>query len=156
MADEMEDMTDDMEDNDRGTDPGDFYASEVAKYELAVDENLEASFQRYGFTLYHSLPALKQVELAQKLGFQKRDAVDFFNLASLDISREEFSAAIKNLQKALELDGSMADAAFNLALCYERIGKKQDAVNQWSRFIELSDNTEDRAEVETHLAELKG
>jgi tetratricopeptide (TPR) repeat protein len=156
MADGLDDMSDEMEGNGGSSEPGDFYAAEVAKYEAIVDDNLDASFKRYGFTLYHSLPGLKQIEIAQKLGFQKRDAVDYYNLASLDISRDEYGAAVKNLQKALELDGSMADAAFNLALCYEKLNKKQDALNQWSRYIELSDNTDERAEVETHLAELKG
>jgi tetratricopeptide (TPR) repeat protein len=134
----------------------DFYQSEVSRYEATVDRDLDEAFKRYGFTLYHSLPPVKQVQLAKKLGFMVNDAVDHFNLAGVEIASEHWTEAAKLLQKALELDGTFADAAYNLALVYEKLDRKSDAINLWSRFQELAQGDDDRKSVDAHLAELRG
>jgi len=133
----------------------DFYTGEVNRYTDTLERDLNDAFKRYGFTLYHSLPAPKQLVLAQKLGFLKNDAIDQFNLAGLAIAEEDYPKASKMLQKALELDGTLADAVYNLALCYEKMDNKAEALNLWTRFQELTQVDEDRAEVEAHLAELR-
>jgi tetratricopeptide (TPR) repeat protein len=134
----------------------DYYDQEIAQYAIAVDEDLEQSLKRYGFTLYHSLPALKQVELREPLGMGPRDAIDQYNLACVAIAKEDYQEAAKLLQATLKADDKFADAVYNLALCYERLERKSDALKQWNRFLELADSEENRREVETHLAELKG
>jgi hypothetical protein len=96
---------DDAQDFDAGAEgeenTEDFYVSEVTRYEATVDRDLDEAFKRYGFTLYHSLPPVKQVQLAKKLGFMGNDAVDHFNLAGVEIAGERWDAAAKLLQKPL-------------------------------------------------------
>lgn len=139
-----------------GEDRQDFYESEVDRYVETVERDLGEAFQRYGFTLYHSLPPVKQVQLAEKLGFLGTDAIAQFNLAGVAISEEDWNKAASHLQKALEMDGTFADAAYNLAIVYEKLDRKQDAINLWSRFQELSTVEDERRAVESHLAELRG
>ncbi len=151
-----DDNMDDSFDAGNGDEQGeDFYDNEVNRYVATVDRDLSEAFQRYGFTLYHSLPPAKQVQLAEKLGFLSNDAVDQYNLAGVAIAEEDWAKATKLLQKALELDGTFAEAAYNLAMCHEKQGKKSDAINLWSRFQELTQNDDDRRAVEAHLAELR-
>src|SRR5687768_1207826 len=138
MAAKKRNGEDDGQDFDAGAEgeesSEDFYLAEVTRYEATVDRDLDEAFKRYGFTLYHSLPPVKQVQLAKKLGFMGTDAVDHFNLAGVEIAGERWDAAAKLLQKSLELDGTFADAAYNLALVYEKLDRKNDAINLWSRF----------------------
>jgi tetratricopeptide (TPR) repeat protein len=132
----------------------DLYEAEVERYSEVLADDLKDAFKRYGFTLFHSLPAKTQVELSEKLGIVPRDAVDLFNLASAAIEREDYPAAQQYLQKALKQDDSFSDAVYNLALCAEKLNHKADAVKQWKRYLELCEEDEAKREVEAHLAEL--
>jgi tetratricopeptide (TPR) repeat protein len=133
----------------------DLYDTELSRYEAIVDRNLEESFERYGFTLFHSLPGLKQVELRQKLGFPVRDAFDSFNLASLAISREDYKGAMQLLEKAHKADPAMVDAIHNLALCCEKLDRKGDALKHWAEYADAVDDDAEKRAVEAHIAELK-
>jgi tetratricopeptide (TPR) repeat protein len=132
----------------------DFYDSEVNRYAATLDEDLPRAFDRYGFSLFHSLPAAKQVEVAQKTGLMKGDAIDQYNLAGLAIEREDYAKAIDLLKKAIHQDSELADAEYNLALCYEKQGNRNDAVKHWNRYIELEENEETLQQAQAHLAEL--
>ncbi|MBX7244314.1 MAG: tetratricopeptide repeat protein [Candidatus Sumerlaeaceae bacterium] len=132
----------------------DLYGAELERYQAILDRSLDEALSRYGFTLHHSLPPVRQVELMQQLGFKPKDAVDHYNLAGAAIAKEDFKGAVSQLQKALSLDGTFADAVYNLALCHEKLGKKQDAVQMWNRYIELTEGDEEKATVKAHLAEL--
>ncbi len=133
----------------------DLYQTEVSRYLSTVERGLEEAFQRYGFSLFHSLPGSKQVELSEKLGLLRHDAVDLYNLGGLALERQDYEGAAKLYQKALDLDGTQADAAYNLALCMERLERKSEAENAWSRFLEHTQSDDDRRDVEAHLAELQ-
>src|SRR5437773_2235980 len=91
---------DDDEQKLEGAPQEDFYASEVGRYQAIVDRDIKEAFHRYGFTLYHSLPPAKQVEVSQKMGFWHKDAVDYYNLAGVAIQREDYSGAVQNLNRA--------------------------------------------------------
>ena len=132
----------------------DFYETEVARYQDVLNADLKQAFRRYGFTLYHSLPAARMIELAGQIGFQPKDAIDHYNVAGAAIEREDFASATKHLKKALDLDPELADAVHNLALCLEKTGHKAEATRQWQRYLELAEGDEDKEAVQAHLAEL--
>jgi tetratricopeptide (TPR) repeat protein len=132
----------------------DFYEAEVARYQDVLNADLKLAFRRYGFTLYHSLPPARMIELAGQIGFQPKDAIDHYNVAGAAIEREDFATASKNLKKAVDLDPDFADAVHNLALCMEKTGHKAEAGKQWQRYLELVTSDEDKETVQAHLAEL--
>ena len=136
-------------------DPQDLHDMELARYEAILDRNLDEAFERYGFSMFHSLPGLKQVEFRQKLGFAVRDAVDHYNLAGLAISREDYKGAAQLLEKALKADPGMLDALYNLALCCEKLDRKGDALKNWAEYAKAVDDDADKKAVEAHIAELK-
>lgn len=132
-----------------------FYDVELARYEAVLDRSLDEALERYGFTLFHSLPGLRQVELRQKLGFPVRDAIDNFNLAALAISREDYKGAAQLLEKALKENPDLADAHHNLALCCEKLDRKNDALKHWEAYLEKAESEEERQAVQAQISELK-
>jgi tetratricopeptide (TPR) repeat protein len=126
----------------------------MAKYRHNLSESTESAQDRYGFTLFHSLRPEEKVQHIEKLGFEARDAIDHYNLGSAAALQENFEVAVKQLQRAVELDPQFADAVHNLALALERAGRVDDAKGQWRRYLELSPAGESRSMAEAHLHEL--
>lgn len=138
----------------------DFFEAEISRYSAHLEADPEETYQRYGFTLYHSLPPEQMVLENQKLGFFRGDAIDTYNLAGIEIGKENYEEAAKMLESALKMDDSLADAVHNLALCYEKLDRKADAIKLWEKYIELIADDEDieeeeRAPIVAHLAELQ-
>lgn len=136
--------------------PVDFFESEISRYASNLEADSDDAYRRYGFTLYHSLPPAHMVVESRKLGFYRDDAVDLYNLAGLEASNENYEAAAELLEKALSQDDSLADAAYNLALCYEKLDRKSEALKMWDKYKANADEEEDLAPVEAHIAELQG
>lgn len=150
----------DLQDNPTGQgaenhEPVDFFEQEIARYSASLEADPEDTYRRYGFTLYHSLPPAQLVLESQKLGFFRGDAADQYNLAGLEIEKENYEGATELLEKALAMDETLAEATYNLALCYEKLDRKDEAIKMWNRFLELADEDEELAPVEEHLAELQ-
>jgi tetratricopeptide (TPR) repeat protein len=135
--------------------PVDFFESEIARYSAALEADPEDTYRRYGFTLYHSLPPGQLVLESQKLGFFRGDAADQYNLAGLELEKNNLEGAKELLEKSIEMDDTIPEAAYNLALVYEKLDRKADAIKMWNRFLELADEDEELAPVEAHLAELQ-
>ncbi len=133
-----------------------FFDLELARYEVVLERSVDEALERYGFTLFHSLPGLKQVELHQKLGFPVRDAIDQYNLAALAISREDYKGAAQLLEKAIKEEPTMGDAYINLALCCEKLDRRNEAVKHWEEALLHVESDEDRHAIQAHLDELKG
>lgn len=149
--------TDDEQAHGAGADDGegvDFFDTECARYGEVVGRSVEEAFDRYGFTLYHSLPPARQVEIAERAGILRDDAVDHFNLGGVAVEKGDFAGAVKHYKTALDKDGAFADAAFNQALCFEKLGKTAEAKSAWNRYLEHGYNDDDRRAVEAHLKDL--
>jgi tetratricopeptide (TPR) repeat protein len=134
----------------------DFFESEISRYSANLEADPEVTYRRYGFTLYHSLPPAQMVLENQKLGFFRGDSVDTYNLAGIELGKENYKGATELLEKALKEDPTLADAAYNLALCYERQDRKADALSTWNKYLEVAEDEEDLEEVRAHVAELQG
>lgn len=143
--------------NDTGVDylePSDFFEAEISRYSSNLEADPEDTYRRYGFTLYHSLPPVQMVLENQKLGFHRGDAIDTYNLAGIEIGKENFEGALALLEKALKEDPTLADAWYNLALCYEKLDRKADAKKAWNNYLEHTEDEEEAVEqVRAHLGE---
>ena len=76
-----------------------------------------------------SLPTAEEVEFRQRL-------------AELLVSHGDFSEAIQDLNRAVELEPSRADLLFNLALAQFSAGHLDDALNNAEKCSELGDSAE--------------
>jgi tetratricopeptide (TPR) repeat protein len=155
-TDEHENIQEGAEDGtfDAAAEPEDFYEAEVLRYTETLKSNQAEAFERYGFTLYHSLAPRDQINLSQDLGFFRNDAVDQYNLAGLEISEENYEKAATLLEKALGMDDSLGEATCNLALCYEKLDRKDEAAKLWAKYREMcTDCQEELDAIDSHLAE---
>lgn len=135
----------------------DFFEAEISKYSANLEADPEETYRRYGFTLYHSLPPAQMVLESRKLGFYHDDAVDKYNLAGIELGKENYDGARELLEAALKEEPELADAAHNLALCYEKLDRKGDALPLWNKYLELVDEDDEGLDqVRAHVAELQG
>jgi len=59
-------------------------------------------------------------------------------LARLDYSAQQFSTAISKLEKVLELDPEFVRARDNLGLCYEALGRYEEAITSYQEAVRLN------------------
>jgi tetratricopeptide (TPR) repeat protein len=96
----------------------DFYGDEGRSEALARDNGMDVRIEpRPGSAVRIPLSARDVRRVKDRL-----DAAREYN-AGLDLASEgNFAAASQRFEEALKLDPSLADASFNLALAYERLG----------------------------------
>ena len=66
----------------------------------------------------------------------------------------EFNEAADHFVKAYDSTHA-PELLYNLARCYEHLGEKERAADQYEMYLRMSPDAEDRAEVEQKIAELK-
>lgn len=132
----------------------DLYDRELNRYRETIRLDAEVAQERYGMTLIHSLPADERVLALRSMGMEPSGAVDFYNLGVGAAHANEWNEAIANFRKAVQLDGTLKDAQFNLALSYEKAGLVPQAREAWHNYIAMLDSAEEKSAVKRHLEEI--
>jgi len=132
----------------------DFFDTELASFRALLHEDMDAALERYGFAFYFSLPEIDQVRIRKALGIPADNAIGLYNLAGAAIEDENWTEAVTLLNQALTLDPKFADAAYNLALCYEKLGQKGEAKKAWEQYLALCSDPAVKEQINAHIAEL--
>ena len=77
-------------------------------------------------------------ELEKLAAGQPENALYLYWLARLDYDARNYTPAIERLQKVIELDPKMMRAYDNLGLCYDYLGKFDEAVKSYNHAVELN------------------
>ena len=77
-------------------------------------------------------------ELEKLAAGQPRNPLYLYWLARLDYDARNYTSAIDRLQKVIALDPNMMRAYDNLGLCYDYLGKFDEAVKSYNRAVELN------------------
>lgn len=98
---------------------------------------------RSRFTLAMAFVRLKRgdwarTELERLAAAHPQDSLYQYWLARLDYDAQEYAAAIARLQKLIELDPDMMRAYDTLGLCYDYIGRFDEAVKTFNHAVELN------------------
>jgi tetratricopeptide (TPR) repeat protein len=64
------------------------------------------------------------------------------------------SAALRSLDEALGLNPALAEAAFNRALLLERLGRRDEALAAWDRYLAIDGASAWAGEARRHRAAL--
>jgi len=104
---------------------------------------LGALDERGRFTLAMAYVALNhrdwaRPELDQLAGSDPRNALYPYWLSRLDYDAQQFNAAIVHARKAIGLDPNFMKAYDNLGLCYEALGKYDDAMQAYQEAVRLN------------------
>jgi tetratricopeptide (TPR) repeat protein len=132
----------------------DLYDIQLETFRNELWQDIDQALERYGFAFFFSLSPSERIRIKNKLGLSPTTAVEFYNAACVAIEDGNFAEAQELLKKALELDPKLADAAYNLALCYERQGLKSEAKKAWDTFLSLCNDPALKEQIVAHVAEL--
>jgi tetratricopeptide (TPR) repeat protein len=77
-------------------------------------------------------------ELEKLSALDPKNALYLYWLARLDYDAQQYNSAIAKLQKVIELDPQMMRAYDNLGLCYDYLGKYDEAIASYNRAVELN------------------
>lgn len=85
-----------------------------------------------------SRPDWARSELAKLAAGQPRNPLYLYWLARLDYDAHNYTAAITRLEQVIELDLKMMRAYDTLGLCYDYLGKFDQAIKNYNRAVELN------------------
>ena len=81
-------------------------------------------------------------ELQKLSGGNPQNALYLYWLAKLDYDARAYTAAISKLRRVIELDPNMMRAYNNLGLCFDALGQFDEAIQNFTRAIELNRSEE--------------
>ena len=85
-----------------------------------------------------SRPDWAKPELEKLSSLDPKNALYLYWLARLDYDAQQYNSAIAKLQKVIELDPHMMRAYDNLGLCYDYLGRYDEAIASYNRAVELN------------------
>lgn len=101
-------------------------------------------------------------QLTKALGMANANAKLYSDLATLYYERSKLhetypmlDKAAKNYESALAIDGSLAEAWFNLALCHEQMALFSKARDEWEHYLKLDANSAWANEAKARLLKLQ-
>ena len=111
---------------------------------LKKAEALAPLDERSRFTLVMSYVALgrrgwARPELAKLVEAAPANPLYPYWVARLDYDDGQYATAVKGLRRAIEIDPRFMRAHDNLGLCYEALGRFDEAVRSWEEAIRLND-----------------
>ena len=77
------------------------------------------------------------------------------NLANLYLTNERFLEAGIIYKQILKINPNFSQAYFGLGICFEKLGKINDAIRYFRKFSEIKPNSINSGEVKKHLQKLK-
>lgn len=74
------------------------------------------------------------------LVLDENNAKIYNDLALIDVERDQYEQALKHLQQALELQPTLLEARYNLAVVRELTNDKANAIKAWKKYLEFDPN----------------
>ena len=130
------------------------FEAQMEQFRKLASKDLEDAFERYGFALFHSTTPEEQALIREQLGIKCQDANDFYDLGIALASKEEYAKAIIAWNQALKMDPKMANAIYNIAVANERMNNLSAARNNYKKYIDSIEETEEIERIKQHLAEI--
>ncbi|HXL72738.1 MAG TPA: tetratricopeptide repeat protein, partial [bacterium] len=92
--------------------------------------------------------ALELLQRAVAMG----DSADFeYDLGSVYLEKNDLDNALQSFLKAVGMRPNDASIFNNMAVTYEKLGKKQEAMDSWNKVLQYSDNPDLLQQAKTHL-----
>ncbi len=140
----------------------DLYSTEIERYQTILKENQQYAFDRYGWTIFYSLPPEQIHEMKTELGWKPESALDHYNVGALLCRSGKVAQGLKHLEKAQEMGLDIPQLHYNLGLAYENRDDKRKAKNQFRKFVETVERQsvistslrQDLDDVREHLQEM--
>jgi tetratricopeptide (TPR) repeat protein len=79
----------------------------------------------------------KDVSTGMYNSSESKEAMEYYDQASVKHANEDYKGAIKLYQKAIKADPKFVEAYDNIAMCYRRLGDFKNAIENYKKSIEL-------------------
>jgi tetratricopeptide (TPR) repeat protein len=132
----------------------DLYERELARYRETLRLDTEVAQDRYGMTLIHSLSPSEKVLALKEMGNEITNAADYYNLGFVHAQDENWDEAINYFRRAIELDPKLADAIYNLGVCYEKANLLPQAKSTWQHYHDAIEDAELKKDIKEHIKAL--
>ena len=134
------------------------YRHTLEKFQHLLAKNRDKAFRQFGMTMFHSLPEDKKTRLREAWGINPQDATTHYNLGVIAASEGNWAKAIERFSRAFEMDATLLDALYNLALATEKKGETKEARELFERYVSLATEAghrpEDIEKAGAHIKEL--
>ena len=131
------------------------YEKQIDRFVQTAESGVIGALNRYGFTLFHSLPAEERMLRQEELGIACKDPSDLYNLGLAHASKQHFDRAIACWEKALKAEPEMGAALFNIAVAHEQMGDLKRAREEYKRYSKEFADSEESQRIADHLAEIE-
>lgn len=132
----------------------DLYERELDRYRETLQLDSEMAFERYGWTLIHSLSPAERVLALKEMGREITDAADYYNLGHKYAAEENWDEAIQYFRAAIDMEPTLRAAIYNLAVCYQKASLLPQAKSMWQAYHDAVDDADERSRVKQHIAGL--
>lgn len=130
------------------------YDSAILFYEVVLEkepENRDALIS-LGNVYLEKGELEKGMELFNKLSDEDATSpVTLYNIATLLFNKGELGGAAQYYEQALSLDQNMADAYYQLGLCYLNLNKREKAKENFLKYLELKPDSNKAEQAKTFL-----
>ncbi|HOJ61351.1 MAG TPA: tetratricopeptide repeat protein [bacterium] len=116
------------------------YEFEISRFQELLKDNREYAFQRYGWTLFYSLPPEQTFLLKNELGWKGNDPLDYYNLGALECQKGNLKEALKHFEKAESLGCGAPELFFNLAAIHEEQQDRAKAKAYYQKYIDAAES----------------
>lgn len=129
------------------------YERHVEQLRSGLADDPDKAYAQHGFAFFNSVePEIRVREMA-RLGMLRGDAIDHYNLGTLAAIDGDLDGARAKLEKALEMDPNLFDAAYQLAAVFEQQGDLTRARQMAQRALDLAPD-EEIGDVEEEIRQL--
>ena len=84
-----------------------------------MKNNRDYAFQRYGWTMFYSLPSDQTFLLKNELGWKGNEPLDFYNLGAVECQNGNLKEAMKYFERAENQGCTAPELFFNIAAIHE-------------------------------------
>ncbi len=119
------------------------YEFEIGRFLDLLEQDRNYAFQRYGFTNFYSLPPEKLFQLKNDMGWKGRDALDYYNLGTIECQEGRLKEALKHFEKAESMNCDQPELYFNMAVIMEEKEDKPSAKKYYQKYIDAVEKLDD-------------
>jgi tetratricopeptide (TPR) repeat protein len=115
-------------------------AMDEYKKEIAINDKSALAHQRLGYMYHLRTSELEKAEeqFLKSLKIEPDNIETLTYYANLLYTMEKYGQSADQFEKVLQLDPKDPTANYNLALVYEKWGKKKLAIEQWQKFLSMN------------------
>ncbi|MBI1390390.1 MAG: hypothetical protein GC154_18285 [bacterium] len=114
----------------------DLYEFEIGRFQDLLKENPEYAYQRYGLSVFYSLPPEQTFTLRKGMGWKSKDALDFYNEGAVEALEGRLKEAMKMFEKAESMGCEQPELFYNIAAVHQEEGRAKEAKAYLQKYID--------------------